>query len=216
MDPEDAIYEDQQSLPSEPQNLVDCHMGLKYFHWQDRVSFRGALFYSTGNLQQQRWREGRFCIVGSVLWQCRSPTPPRGDASHDRQGQDEQYGQEEEKWRCLDLSLVHGIETSLGYFNTRARYLETADIDHHNNKANEQKISISRVRDVSEDYYPVRNGFRLCMADENSAGNQKTVFNMEFYAETAESGQRWISALIEACHERPPTPYWMASMTATA
>lgn len=212
MDPEDAIYEDQQALPSEPQNLVDCHMGLKYFHWQDRVSFRGVLFFSTGNLQQQRWREGRFCIVGSVLWQCRPPTtlPSRSGTGRNCQGQDEQEG---EKWRCLDLSLVHGIETSLGYFNARARYLETADIDHPSNNANEQRISTNRVRDVSEDYYPVRNGFRLCMADENSIENQRTVFNMEFYAETAELGQKWVSALVEACRERPPAPYWIASTT---
>ncbi|KAG0080871.1 hypothetical protein BGZ90_010989 [Linnemannia elongata] len=161
MDPEDAIYEDQQALPSEPQNLVDCHMGLN--------------------------GTGRNC-----------------------QGQDEQEG---EKWRCLDLSLVHGIETSLGYFNARARYLETADIDHPSNNANEQRISTNRVRDVSEDYYPVRNGFRLCMADENSIENQRTVFNMEFYAETAELGQKWVSALVEACRERPPAPYWIASTT---
>ncbi|KAF9135624.1 hypothetical protein BGX30_011494 [Mortierella sp. GBA39] len=163
MDPEDAIYEDQQAVPSEPQNLVDCHMGL--------------------------------------------------NTSQNRHGQDEQHEQDEEKWRCLDLSLVHGIETSLGYFNTRARYLETVDIDHHSDNANEQRISTSRVRDVSEDYYPVRNGFRLCMADENSTGNQRTVFDMEFYAETADLGQKWVSALVEACRERPPAPYWMASTT---
>ncbi|KAF9125583.1 hypothetical protein BG015_004868 [Linnemannia schmuckeri] len=212
MDPEDAIYE-EATLPSEPQNLVDCHVGLKYFQWQDRVSFRGALFYSTGNQQQQRWREGRFCIVGSVLWQCR-PLTPRGASHRHHWHEQQQLEEEEERWRCLDLSLVHGIETSLGYFNAQARFLETADIDNNANERQQQRISTSRVKDMSEDYYPVRNGFRLCMAQENSTEWQRTVFDMEFYAETTELGQRWVSALMEACRERPPVPYWMAPTTA--
>ncbi|KAF8930675.1 hypothetical protein BGZ47_000449 [Haplosporangium gracile] len=213
MDSEDAIYEDAIA-PSEPQSLVDCHVGLKYFHWQNRISFHEALFYSTGNQQQQRWREGRFCIVGSFLWQCR-PLTPRDASRRHHSHEQQQHEEEEERWRCLDLSLVHGIETSLGYFNARARFLETADIDSNaNERQHQQKISTSRVRDVSEDYYPVRNGFRLCMAQENSTEGQRTMFDMEFYAETAELGQRWVSALMVACRERPPVPYWMAPTTA--
>ena len=35
MDPENTIFEEQAQegrLPSEPQSLVDCHIGLKYFY----------------------------------------------------------------------------------------------------------------------------------------------------------------------------------------
>ncbi|KAG0288142.1 hypothetical protein BGZ96_008041 [Linnemannia gamsii] len=224
MDPEDAIYEEQEPgggrlfPPTEPQNLVDCHMGLKYFHWQDRLSFCGSLFYSTaigagsGYHQQgpSTWREGRFCIIGSVLWQCRPPNP-HVTSCHRGLGQRENGQDQEEKWRCLDLSLVHGIETSLGYFSARARFLDPTDIDHGEQQQG-QTVSV-RVRDVSEDYYPVKNGFRLCMAQTNDQVKQRTVFDMEFYAESAEMGQRWVSALMEACRERPATPYWMAPST---
>jgi hypothetical protein len=228
MDPEDAIYEEQEPglgrefVPMEPQNLVDCHVGLKYFHWQDRVTFRGSLFYSaaigdgSGYRQQgpSTWREGRFCIIGSVLWQCRPPVPCASSDLH-HFGQQQSH-QAEEKWRCLDLSFVHGIETSLGYFSARARFLEATDTDcgeHQQQQQQHQPVS-TRVRDMSEDYYPVRNGFRLCMAQTNDQAKQRTVFDMEFYAESAEMGQRWVSALMEACRERPAPPYWMATSTA--
>ncbi|KAG0206509.1 hypothetical protein BGX33_007366 [Mortierella sp. NVP41] len=196
MDPEDAIFEEQQQegrLPSEPQNLVDCHVGLKYFHWQNRVSFRGELFYMAGSAGQgqrpQVWRQGWFCIVGSVLWQTR------------RNG----HEQHSERWRCLDLSLVQGIETSLGYFNARARFLEE---DEQYSSEEHQGGSI-RVRDASEEYYPVRNGFRLCAAKEEKGTT--TRFDVDFYTETTELGQCWVSALMEACRERPPRPYWLTA-----
>ncbi|KAF9125117.1 hypothetical protein BGW39_007649 [Mortierella sp. 14UC] len=208
MDPEDAIFEEHERLPLEPQNLVDCHVGLKYFHWQNQLLFCGELFYREEQVAERpdKWRQGKFCIVGSVLWQLRLRVS--------REGEDED--EQDERWRCLDLSLVNGIETSLGYFDARARFLvEAEDGDEpqqHLQQQEPQQMSI-RVKDVSEEYYPVRNGFRLCMTKAGEAEDEQREveqrFEVEFYSESTEQGQQWISALMEACRERPPRPYWL-------
>ncbi|KAK3846422.1 MAG: hypothetical protein J3R72DRAFT_433795 [Linnemannia gamsii] len=238
MDPEDAIYDnendddEQRPPPSEPQNLVDCHVGLKYFHWQNQVSFRGVLFYREEVVERRRegdgggglrnWRQGKFCIVGSFLWQLRSPrTASRlGCGREYQQGEDnmDKDEDEDEKWRCLDLSLVHGIETSLGYFDARARFLIEAEEAYEQQQQQYQQQHLHqkrleprqrRIRTKREDYYPVRNGFRLCMAEHEDEQQEEKQFEVEFYSEIKENGQQWVSALIEACRDRPFRPYWL-------
>jgi hypothetical protein len=208
MDSEDATIEDHEQLLLVPQNLVDCHVGLKYFHWQNLTLYSGELFYCEEQVTGRpvKWKQGKFCIVGSVLWQLH----PRVRC----QSQDED--EQDERWRCLDLSLVNGIETSLGYFDARARFLvETEDADDLQQRTQQQEFQQTGVReDVSGEYYPVRNGFRLCMVkagekDKVGAEEEEQRSEIEFYSDTMEQSQQWVSALMEACRERPPQPYWL-------
>ncbi|KAF9934647.1 hypothetical protein FBU30_000971 [Linnemannia zychae] len=223
MDPEDAAF-------GEPQNLVDCHLGLKYFQWQKQISFCGELYYSSSMFANTRsrkhiespakWIEGRFCIIGSMLWQYypRSPSYSPRVIQKDEQGLEDDEDGKEKRWRCLDLSLVHGIETNQGYFSARARFLDEMD-DHSNLYENEEQVSYADNRSEqpkcsSPEHYLVRNGFRLCIASEKEGSvdpqkKKKTMCDMAFYAETAEASQQWVSALLETCRERPPRPYWM-------
>ncbi|KAF9905351.1 hypothetical protein EC991_001716 [Linnemannia zychae] len=207
MDPEDAIFEEHDRVYQEPQNLVDCHVGLKYFHWQSQLSFCGELFYQEEQVAGRpvKWRQGKFCIIGSVFWQL---CPRVSRESDDENEQDE-------RWRCLDLSLVYGIETSHGRIDARARYLVEAEEfdDPKQHQQCQQQKSCVRIKDTTREYYPVRNGFRLCMAKneetEDEPEDEEQRFEVEFYSESPEQGQQWVSALIEACRERPPRPYWL-------
>ncbi|ORZ27300.1 hypothetical protein BCR41DRAFT_383768 [Lobosporangium transversale] len=56
MDPEDAIYEDEDHIPTEPQNLVECQMGLRYFEWSkgSGEKYRDAVAHAAASNTKKR------------------------------------------------------------------------------------------------------------------------------------------------------------------
>ncbi|KAF9917767.1 hypothetical protein BX616_011358 [Lobosporangium transversale] len=114
MDPEDAIYEDEDHIPTEPQNLVECQMGLRYFEWCNRLLFQGRLHYRT---EQGCWRDGWFQIIGPRLWQCRDPLLPLHSSQSSTLPQDPTLPQPMSKIdriRCLNLNDMCSIVTNSG------------------------------------------------------------------------------------------------------
>ncbi|KAG0340350.1 hypothetical protein BG000_000126 [Podila horticola] len=200
LDPEDALFEDENRIPTEPQNMLECQQGLHYFQWQSRTTYQGSLFYMT---ESKFWVEGLFRIVGSKLWRC-----------HYRPNSDMQ-GYDDDKLEMiayLDLESVTSIETNLGVFATRPSGLEERDGD--------QMDALPGAMDFGGEqipFYAVNNSFRMYMTpvealedNGNAAANTVPRFQ-DFYAKTPESGQDWVTALITSCQSRPPTPYWLHS-----
>ncbi|KAG0245299.1 hypothetical protein BGX31_007635 [Mortierella sp. GBA43] len=149
MDPESAIYGDEDYVHTEPQSLADCQVGLTYFEWQDTLFFQGNLFYLT---ERRHWKEAWFCIVGSKLWQCRGV--PQSANTHTVT----------EKQRFINLESVRYIETGTQIFKAAAaaasaRYREGGD-------KRATLASSSRMDDRIDDFeelLPVKNSFRLRM-----------------------------------------------------
>ncbi|GJJ76160.1 hypothetical protein EMPS_08519 [Entomortierella parvispora] len=226
VDPEDVMYEDQNHIPTEPQNLQDCQFGLYYFRWQDRVTFEGPLFYLT---ERGFWKEGWFTLRGSLLLQ------RAGKWSNDAlmQGSEQQP-------RCLDLETVRYLQTNRGIFKTTAKYLDGEEKGQDEDHLSHRRMSLCMSfdgdyenlgRDDDEDdddydhaaddqdegsFYPVRNGFRLkmkvCNIHRSSSSwraTTRTAVIQDFYAATPELAQAWVSAIITNCRERPPKPYWL-------
>ncbi|KAF9276959.1 hypothetical protein BGZ68_009637 [Mortierella alpina] len=201
MDPEDAMYEDETRSPLEPQNLVECQQGLYYFQWRDQVRFQARLFYLTA---RGHWRDAWFCIAGSKLWQC------QGSISTDKRPL--------EKIRCLELEDLQQIETNRGILKVDVsdcgedegeRHQRCHhDNDHHPNTGPGQGA------DEDEPFYAPRNGFRLrlrSVEDGSGVGMALQTVTQDFYAESPEMAQAWISAIVDACHAILPRPYWLRS-----
>ncbi|KAG0040629.1 hypothetical protein BGZ82_000587 [Podila clonocystis] len=198
MDPEDALFEDESRIPTEPQNMLECQQGLYYFQWQSRTAYQGSLFYMT---ESDVWVEGLFRIVGSKLWRCHY-RPDRGMQDHNDSLEMIAY---------LDLASVTSIETNLGVFATRPSCLEEAYGDQMDALPGDVSIGGEQVP-----FYAVNNSFRMHMTpgtlDDNSNENAKMSPRFQdFYARTPESGQEWMTSLMTSCQNRPPTPYWLHS-----
>ncbi|KAI8603758.1 hypothetical protein EDD21DRAFT_441738 [Dissophora ornata] len=188
LDPEAAIYEDENYVPTEPQNLVECQTGLEYFHWQDLPRFQGSLFYLT---EQRTWKQGWFCIAGSKLWHCRTPQTSATSGL--------------ERLRCLYLENVRQIETNHGIFNAVARETyekEQGPWHSENGGDNPKGLFCELETQEDEPFYPVRHGFRLRLRVHES-GVQ------DFYADSQDEAQSWVAALMAGCRDRPQRPYWM-------
>ncbi|KAF9944719.1 hypothetical protein BGZ70_004398, partial [Mortierella alpina] len=188
MDPEDAIYEDEDRFSLEPQNLVECQQGLYYFQWRDQVRFQDRLFYLTA---RGHWRDAWFCIAGSKLWQCQGPiSTEKGPL---------------ERIRCLELEDLQQIETNRGI-------VKMAEPDGGGGPG-------EGVDEEDEPFYAPRNGFRLRLrvVEEEEDGpvgvertlQQRRTVTQDFYAESPEMAQAWISTIMGACHDIPPRPYWL-------
>ncbi|KAG0035318.1 hypothetical protein BGZ81_009814 [Podila clonocystis] len=197
MDPEDALFEDENRIPTEPQNMLECQQGLHYFQWQSRTAYQGSLFYMT---ESGVWVEGLFRIVGSKLWRCHYQ-PDRGMQDHE----DDSL----EMIAYLDLASVTSIETNLGVFATRPSSLE----EPHRNQMDAPLGDVS-FGGEQVPFYAVNTSFRMHMTtgalDDISNENAKTSPRFQdFYARTPESGQEWMTSLMTSCQNRPPTPYWL-------
>ncbi|KAF9429758.1 hypothetical protein BGZ94_009590 [Podila epigama] len=185
MDAEDAI-DDENTIPLEPQNMLECQQGLYYFQWQGQTSFQGALYFMTEN---RMWRKGMFKIVGSRLWRCQE------------QGTSEMEGDDNdamEKIEYLDLITVRSIQTSVDRFTAIPSYRYAPGNDLFTEDDN-------RDGDCSP-FYPVQNAFRLHMVTSKEPFIPCT---QDFYAESPESAQSWVSALLSCCLNRPQKPYWL-------
>ncbi|KAG0100599.1 hypothetical protein BGZ93_010192 [Podila epicladia] len=200
MDPEDAFFEDENRIPKEPQNMLECQQGLHYFQWQSRTTYQGNLFYMT---ESNVWVEGLFRIVGSKLWRCNY------QPSNDLQGHDDENL---EMVAYLDLESVTSIETNLGVFATRPSSLEEQDSGQMDALPGDMNFGGEQVP-----FYAVNNSFRMHMTsvealEDNSNAKEKNDPRVQdFYARTPESGQEWVTALMTSCQNRPPTPYWLHS-----
>ncbi|KAG0363118.1 hypothetical protein BGZ54_008317 [Gamsiella multidivaricata] len=206
MDPEDAIFGDENFVPTEPQNLEECHHGLHYFQWQDRISFQGPLFYLT---ERNNWKEAWFCIVGSSLWQCRAPNASASPLL-------EQAKIKLERIRCLDLESVRQIGTGQERLKATAQYLEGQEFHSSCQGDPWNDYRVVDEEDIPEDesLCPVRNGFRLHLHLSNGSDNGRQfvapkVAVQDFYAVSQEMAQKWVNALMLACRSRPVRPYWL-------
>ncbi|KAG0362255.1 hypothetical protein BG005_006241 [Podila minutissima] len=198
MDPEDALFEDENRIPTEPQNMLECQQGLHYFQWQSRTTYQGSLFYMT---ESNVWVEGLFRIVGSKLWRCNYRP------NSDMQGHNDENL---EIVAYLDLESVNSIETNLGVFATRPSSLKEQDLGQMDALPGEMNFGGEQVP-----FYAVNNSFRMHMtsveaSEDNSNAKAKNDPRVQdFYARTPESGQEWVTALMTSCQNRPPTPYWL-------
>ncbi|KAF9950096.1 hypothetical protein BGZ72_008173 [Mortierella alpina] len=213
MDPEDAIYDDESRLPLEPQNLVECQQGLYYFQWRDQVRFQARLFYLTA---RGHWRDAWFCIVGSKLWQCLGPICAQSGPL--------------EKVRCLELEDLEQIESNRGILKVgvpdcgeeeeveeEGRRQEYHHHHHHHHQGDHPLQNNGASGDGLEEdepFYAPRNGFRLRLRVARKDGSgvemvRQTTVTQDFYAESPEMAQAWISAVMDASRAIPARPYWM-------
>ncbi|KAG0297662.1 hypothetical protein BGZ98_000521 [Dissophora globulifera] len=199
--------EDEENISTEPQNLLDCEIGLKYFHWQEQTTFQGELFFLT---EQNSWKEGWFRITGSKLWQCRTPDFPASVI--------ESTG-DWEMVRCLDLGAVQQIETEHGTLQATARYLDIECQDRDgpetSNDGYWEQCRVDHLYNSGDlerrPFFPVRNGFRLrlSVSEAGSVPQCMKMATQDFYAESHDTAQAWCTALIRSCRDRPLTPHWM-------
>ncbi|KAF9572376.1 hypothetical protein EC968_009950 [Mortierella alpina] len=220
MDPEDAIYEDESRLlPMEPQNLVECQQGLYYFQWRDslQVRFQGQLFYLTA---RGHWKEAWFCIMGSKLWQCQGSISTTTTTTTITTATTEKGRPPLERVRCLELEDLQQIETNQGI--VKMAVADQEDHHHHHHPHHHHPLhQIAGPREGLEDevepFYAPRNGFRLrlrvgMVEEEGAAGVNRMALQtvtQDFYAESPEMAQAWISSIMGACHDIPPRPYWL-------
>ncbi|KAG0046949.1 hypothetical protein BGZ83_007898 [Gryganskiella cystojenkinii] len=209
MDPEDAIYEDPNHIPTEPQNLQDCQFGLFYFRWQDRVLFEAPLFYLT---ERGLWKEGQFILKGSLLLQKQTGSRQEGGGGQ----------------RCLNLETVKQLQTNRGIFKATAQYLdgEEEQTEESSSRRRSSYLSFEGEEEEDEDeeegndqdedddsFYPVRNGFRLKLRVPRQGFSWRRgtsrLMVQDFHAASPELAQAWVSAIMKSCRERPPTPYWL-------
>ena len=208
MDPESAIYGDEDYIHTEPQSLADCQVGLTYFRWRETTIFQGYLFYLT---ETNQWKEAWFCIVGSRLWQCHrtpiasspslSSLPPVCSTDIDAL----------EKLRYLDLESVRFIEAGTQVYRATAQHLDGDEGLNFNHDMD--KLSLEGF----EEYSPVKHSFRLQMhvleqrTDSDGIvpiSAWKTV-TQDFYTGSEDLRQAWVQSLRIACRDRPPRPYWL-------
>lgn len=196
MDPESAIYGDEDHVHTEPQSLADCRVGLTYFQWQETMTFQGHLYYLT---ERNHWKEAWFCIVGSKLWQCRrAPTASSSSSSSSQELMVDIHPMEKQKY--LDLESVRYIETGTQVLKATARYLDDDD-------------SSGFCHDMDgmesfEEFSPVKHSFRLKMLVSDLTSPRKTMAQ-DFYASSGDLMQAWVQSLRAACRNRPPRPYWL-------
>ncbi|KAI1312312.1 hypothetical protein EDD11_002966 [Mortierella claussenii] len=205
MDPEDAIFEEDNHIPTEPQNLVECQIGIRYFRWHSRITYQGRLFYLTN---RGFWKEAWFYIKGAQLWQCQGPLSSASPT----------LTLESNNIRCLELESVQSIETNAGVLKATAQYLD--ELEHASDNFSWGNLEAGNGADCEEwePFYPVQHGFRLRMrlpniVSSNHHGAVNTVgalaVTQEFHAESQDMAHAWIAALITSCRQRPPRPYWL-------
>lgn len=200
MDAEDALHEDENRIPAEPQNMLECQQGLYYFQWQSQITHQGRLFYMT---ESNVWVEGLFRIVGSKLWRCRYQS--KSDIQDDEDDNMEMVA-------YLDLESVTSIQTNLGIFATIPSNLEVQEGDQINTIPGDMTFDDEKVP-----FYAVSNSFRMHMTptgaldDTGDVTARTTQRYQDFYATTSESEQAWVTAIMASCQNRPPTPYWLHS-----
>ncbi|KAG0264439.1 hypothetical protein BG011_006798 [Mortierella polycephala] len=207
MDPEDAIYEDEDRSSLEPQSLVECQLGLHYFQWQVRTFFQGRLFYMTPGHQ---WKEGWFSLVGSKLWYCHRRQQRHGETSH--------FSATVNDWeqvKCLNLENVWQIETAQEKFKTTAWFQgdrnQVQDDQDGQDEYLQQHACDKNQESDDGSFLLVRNSFRLHVRvpKQPSATGSKAVVVQDFYAESAELAQGWVTYLLNSIRERPLRPNWL-------